>query len=54
MADGLKFSFGLVAAGVAVGMAFHRDPTISGFQRLFIRCPLDFQQFIIINVEIHD
>ena len=54
LADRFKSGFGLVAAGVAVGMAFHRDPAIGGLQRLFVRCPLDFQQFVIIDVKIHD
>ena len=35
-------------------MALHRNPTIRGFQRLFVRCPLYFQQFIIIAIKTHD
>ena len=38
----LELGFGFIAAGITVGMAFHRNPAIRSLQRLFIRRPLYF------------
>ena len=46
-ADFLEFDFGGGVAGIAVGMEFHRQLAIGGFEHLDRRALLAFQGFVI-------
>ena len=52
-ADRLELRFLLLAAGMLVRMAFHREPAIGGLDRRRVRAALHLQQLVIIGFN-HD
>src|SRR5690606_41053276 len=45
--------FLVLAAAIAVGMAFHREAAIGGLDRLVVGAPIDLEQLVIIGFN-HD
>ncbi len=51
--DGLEPRFAVAAPRILVGVVFHRELAVAGFQRRVVSAALAFEQFVIIDVERH-
>ena len=51
LVDGLEAGFGVLAAALAIGMAFLGHPAIGGLDRRFVGASLDAQQIVIVLLD---